>query len=595
MDIPPTLTAKRASAGRPTLTFITVAVTAALLLWAHALVHDGGNHGLTPIFSYLFAVEDAAALKGALWIALAAALISKRLQARALLRWIGGNPGWVAVAALGLLSCGAWIVYRHAPLSMDEYSAVFQSRVFAAGHLAGQFPQRQIDWLIPRGFQNYFLNVTPDGLVTSGYWPSFALLLTPFTWLGIPWMCNPALSALTVLAVHRLAMQIFAEREAAGMAVLLTVASPVFFANGISYYSMSAHLLANTLYASLLAAPTFRKACAAGLIGSVALTLHNPVPHMLFALPWIVALLHRSDGSRLVLALFAGYLPLCLLLGLGWFVLTSPTAAALIGGTAAGGTAAGSIAVGSIAVGSIGTTGIAHLNAPFAWPTSGVMLARAIGIAKIWAWSVPGLMVVAAVGAWKWRHDTACRLLTLSALLTVVGYAFVPFDQGHGWGYRYFHSAWMALPLLAAAAVTALPGRLATRHAAGTDRGPSAPPGAARTFEDGATQACIAACALFSLFAGTGLRAVQIHRFVVRHESQWPAYAGTEPRVVILDTRGTFYGRDLVQNDPWLRGDTIVMITHGPQADGDMMRANYPHLQRVYADRYGSVWSAVRP
>ncbi|MGG2305238.1 hypothetical protein ACE4Z6_27835, partial [Salmonella enterica] len=82
----------------------------------------------------------------------------------------------------------------------------------------------------------------------------------------------------------------------AGLAILLTVASPVFFANGISYYSMPAHLFANALYALLLIDPTPRRAFAAGLLGSIALTLHNPVPHLLFALPWIGWLALRPGG-----------------------------------------------------------------------------------------------------------------------------------------------------------------------------------------------------------------------------------------------------------------------------------------------------------
>ena len=89
----------------------------------------------------------------------------------------------------------------------------------------------------------------------------------------------------------------------------------------------------------------------------------------------------------------------------------------------------------------------------FSLPNGTVLLARVIGIAKIWVWAVPGLMILAVAGAIRWRHDARCRLFTASALLTVLGYFLVPVDQGHGWGYRYFHSVWMALPLLATAAM----------------------------------------------------------------------------------------------------------------------------------------------
>ena len=165
----------------------------------------------------------------------------------------------IAVISAAVLAAGTVIVYHDHPLSMDEYAGYFQSRVFAAGHLSGSFPPPLLDWLIPPGFQDYFLNVSPvSGAVTESYWPGFALLLTPFMWAGVPWLCNPVISALTLLVIHRLALEIFDDREAAGFALMLSAASPVIFANGISYYSMPAHLLANSVFALLLIRPNAR-------------------------------------------------------------------------------------------------------------------------------------------------------------------------------------------------------------------------------------------------------------------------------------------------------------------------------------------------
>ena len=46
-------------------------------------------------------------------------------------------------------------------------------------------------------------------------------------------------------------------------------------------------------------------------------------------------------------------------------------------------------------------------------------------------------------------HTRKSRLIAIA----VIGFCFlfVWADQGHGWGFRYFHSAWLALPLLATA------------------------------------------------------------------------------------------------------------------------------------------------
>jgi hypothetical protein len=541
-------------------------VTTAILLWTHQMRLSGDRHGLATIFFVLFAYNDYAGAVCALFILVGALFGSRYFPARLAAKWAGDQPLVIAVITALLLALGTLFIYHNHPLAMDEYAAYFQSRVFAAGQLHGRFPVALLDWLIPPGFQDYFLTVSrATGSVAETYWPGFALLLTPFTWAGVPWLCNPVISALTLLVIHRLALELFDDREAAGFALLLTIASPVIFANGISYYSMPAHLLANSVFALLLVRPTPLRAAAAGVVGSLALALHNPVPHMLFAAPWLVWVATRPGGARLFASLIAGYMPLCALLGLGWFLFCGHLLREGLSVTASVATA----------------DRLRSMIETFSLPSATVVLARLIGIAKTWVWAVPGLMILAAAGAVRWRQDVLCRLLTASAFLTVLGYFLVPVDQGHGWGYRYFHSAWMALPLLATAALYR-PAR-APRHA-----GPSA-----RLFEDRETKDFIAACIFLTLVFGIGFRAWQMQDFVARDLSQVPHYKGTETRVVILDGRASFYGADLVQNDPWLRGNEIRMYSHGAAADEQMMAQNYPRLHRVYADRHGTVWSDI--
>jgi hypothetical protein len=551
--------------GPRTLFLVGAIVTTAILLWTHQMRLSGDLHGLATIFFVLFAYNDYPGTVWALLILVGALFGSRYLPARRIVQWAGDQPLIIAVITALLLALGTLVIYHNHPLAMDEYAAYFQSRAFAAGQLHGKFPVPLLDWLIPRGFQDYFLNVSrTTGSVAETYWPGFALLLTPFTWAGVPWLCNPVISALTLLVIHRLALELFDDREAAGFALLLTIASPVIFANGISYYSMPAHLLANSVFALLLVRPTPLRAAAAGVVGSLAFALHNPVPHMLFAAPWLVWVASRQGGMRLLAALIAGYLPLCALLGLGWFLFS----------------------------GHLLRDGLVYATAPaadsrrlqsmieiFSLPDATVVLARLIGIAKTWVWAVPGLVILAAAGAVRWRQNVLCRLLTASALLTLFGYFLVPADQGHGWGYRYFHSAWMALPLLATAALF---------RPARTPREASSPE---RLFEDSETKDFVAACIILTLVFGVGFRAWQLQDFIARDVSQVPQYQGTERRVVILDGRFSFYGADLVQNDPWLRGNEIRMYSHGAAADEQMMTQYYPELHRVYADRHGTVWS----
>jgi hypothetical protein len=98
---------------------------------------------------------------------------------------------------------------------------------------------------------------------------------------------------------------------------------------------------------------------------------------------------------------------------------------------------------------------------------------------------------------------------------------------------------------------------------------------------------------LLTLVFGIGLRALQIRSFMTFDQQQVPAYAGTERRVVLIDPSVTFYGQDLVQNDPLLEKNEIRMITHGTEADTAMMDAQFPTMRRVYQDKFGTVWSAA--
>ena len=97
---------------------------------------------------------------------------------------------------------------------------------------------------------------------------------------------------------------------------------------------------------------------------------------------------------------------------------------------------------------------------------------------------------------------------------------------------------------------------------------------------------------LLTLVFGVGFRAWQIQDFMARDLRQVPQYAGTSGRlVIILDSGSSFYGADLVQNDPWLRGQEIRMYTHGAAEDEKMIARYYPEIHKVHADGYGTVWS----
>jgi len=277
------------------------------------------------IFVYLLRAHDLAGSALLIFIAVAAYLPRTRSAAVGLVETVARHV-WLVAGALFIGLCIAmFAVVQNHPLAGDEALVLFQSKAFAAGRLTGQFPRDLFFYLIPGHYQEKWLVASATtGAVASVYWPGFALLLVPFNLIGAPWACNPLLASLSLVLMARLATRLTGSTEAGGWAIFFALGSPGFTAMALSYFSMTAHLLLNVLFAWLLLERGVRRLTLAGVVGSLALVQSNPVPHILFALPWIAWLARRPDGRRNLLALAAGYAPLTLLLGLGCGVALNP-------------------------------------------------------------------------------------------------------------------------------------------------------------------------------------------------------------------------------------------------------------------------------
>lgn len=542
--------------------FVALLVTAAIIAFQNLLRSSDIWRGPNAVFYELFLFKDYVGSFLYVGVLLVGLVPMVQRMATAIAHFFGSHPTMVAAVACLCLAAGSFWVYQAHPLSMDESAPYMQAQVFASGALVGRLPPDLLNWLVFPPFQNYFIQASHQtGQVASAYWPGFALLLTPFMVLGIPWLCNPVLGGLSVWTIHRLTLQVTESTDAAGASVLFTLASAAFVVNSISFYSMTAHLLCNAVFAILLLRPTVPRAVAAGLIGGLALTLHNPVPHMLFAVPWLTWLAFQPDRRRLILAIAAGYLPWVMIVGFGWHRLLQ----GLGEDTALAASANG---------GNPFAQAISILAGVFKVPGATQVTDRLIGLAKLWIWAAPLLLLVACAGSWKYRRDTRVQLLVASAVLTFVGYLFVPLSQGHGWGFRYFHSAWFVLPILAAWFVAGGSGEAAedARSALGPLRHYAL------------------ATALGGLLVMTPFFLWQAHSFIQKHLAQLPTADRGRPRVVIIDPYMGYYAKDLAQNDPFLRAPLIRMITQGRDKDMAMMARYFPDLVLLSKSYRGTVW-----
>jgi hypothetical protein len=486
---------------------------------------------MTPIFRHLLMVDDSKTAWLTLAVCIIAAFWKNAVPLLKVIDFVGLHITMVVTATVALLALGAVFIYHNDAFCMDEYAAVFQAKIFAAGRLTAQLPPSVVDWLIPPGFNGAFLVASrTTGEAMEAYWPGFSLILAPFEFIGIPWLCNATLAGFAIFLVHLITLEITNDRRAAGWAVLFTVASGAFAAYAMSYYSMQAHLTANLLFVWLLLKPTPYRAFSAGVVGSLALVLHNPFPHTMFAVPWIIALARSREQRRAFFWLILGYLPLTILIGAGWLYLRELVTSGDSGFDVIG----------------------SNLHSVFRFPDKEMIDLRVAAVVKMWVWAVPCLFLFAALGRLRLGEDRHIRLLTQSAVVTFVGYVFFIFDQGHGWGYRYFQSAWGVVPILAACAMTARP-------------------------ESNRRLAAFAgAAAILNLVLVLPVQMMQMDGIITRHSAQLPKPQRPGNNIYFVRVPGGFYLADLVQTDPLLRDEDLVLFSGGPVLDAELRRQNWP-------------------
>lgn len=104
------------------------------------------------------------------------------------------------------------LLFEHIPHVQDSIAQLFQAKIFALGHLtAPEPPQRE--------FFSY-LHMIDNGRWYSQYPPGHPFLLMLGVLIGAPWIINPLLGSLTVVALYFLGKELYNERVGRISAVL---------------------------------------------------------------------------------------------------------------------------------------------------------------------------------------------------------------------------------------------------------------------------------------------------------------------------------------------------------------------------------------
>ena len=145
----------------------------------------------------------------------------------------------------------------------------------------------------------------------------------------------------------------------------------------------------------------------------------------------------------------------------------------------------------------------------------------------------------------------------------MLGYLPVAFDQGSGWGARYVHPAWSALPVLAALAMVRTP----------------------------SLHSYVVRAALLSLVFANALRLYQIELFMEDQLSLRPPFEKGVRQIVFIAENQINYAQDFLQNDPYLRSPVIFMMSRGMARDyEEIIQRRFPGARRTYDGSNGQVW-----
>jgi 4-amino-4-deoxy-L-arabinose transferase-like glycosyltransferase len=226
--------------------------------------------------------------------------------ARLLLRlynWLMGLKPLVLVAGAALVvflaaSMVSWRVLGHVPRIHDDVAQLFQARLFAHGRLFAVSPP------VPQFFD--MMLMINDGRWYSQYPPGHPLMLMLGVLVGAPWLINPLLGALTVVAAYLLGREIYDERTAR-LGTLLLAFSPYFVLTSGQFINHSSSLFFAMLfllcYFRSLRSPqktgeSGRAAWPAvfGLLAGLALgmvVLVRPYTGLLIAVPFALDALYR--------------------------------------------------------------------------------------------------------------------------------------------------------------------------------------------------------------------------------------------------------------------------------------------------------------
>lgn len=490
--------------------FLAGAIGLTLWLGATFLWHVTYRQGLT-LAVILFLDQDFPALLiGLLLLALAAPFAEGRGFA------LRAPRARIIVPLILLFALVAWAghyaLFQDYAISRDEEVARFAAAYMREGLFARPIPpewepyRRAImpEFFSPFGAADYW---------TAAYLPVNSAIQALFWRLGDPNLAGPALFAIGLFALWRVALHLFPERpDAVWVTMLLGLSSTQLFVTAMTPYAMTGHFALNMVWLALVLRGGVVGHLAAGAVAIVAAGLHQwhfpPIfiaPFilwMLLARRWTAAAFHALTLVAIVVVwakLWPGFLV---------HMLGPPSDVRPSAGVAD--------KVGSL------------------FQRLGDRWQPLVNLSRFIAWNDILMVPLAALGiaAMRWREAIRGREIALPLALGCVAGCALALAQGYGWGFRYAHGFIGPFCLLAGL-------------------------GWVRFRPAGAMRPVLLAIGITAVMGGYLIW--RTHAFVEPYAASHRMIDASRADVVLVDPRGGLYVTDLVRGRNGVPGKPMVM------------------------------------
>jgi len=329
-----------------------------------------------------------------------------------------------------LLLAGRYLGLENFDLFVDEYMTAKQADMFLNGRLAIPI-EGQYRALAPP-LSPYMTNYQNDFEFWGVYYlPLYALMRAAAEFVLDDGVLSPLLAGVAIIATASIAGKVWPDSKSRTrlFAVILLASTPQFFLNAMTTFPFTAHVAINMIWLRLFLTGTLRGHVGAMLLGFLAIAVHRPHVHILFAAPFLAALLFGLQGRKFGTAIaFALVYAAGLYVWLGW----ADWSMALATGD-----------LDNIPINPLEFSALQRFNIlaqtvqsqhvdDFRW---NFMIANFM---RFSAWLNPAVLALAVVAALLARRLSTIEILFgVSVLTSILPYAYLMPNPAVGWGYRF--------------------------------------------------------------------------------------------------------------------------------------------------------------